>query len=88
MIETAKNNLKQLRDLLEKLSNDDYSTRPEVLLGASIGEHYRHVLEFYLLLVSGSNAGVISYDSRKRNNIIAQDTAFACHHSSAVIPKG
>ncbi|MBN2807685.1 MAG: DinB family protein [Prolixibacteraceae bacterium] len=77
MIETAKNNLNQLRGLLEKLNSDDYSARPEVLFGASIGEHYRHILEFYLLLVSGSFTGVINYDRRVRDTHLANDILFA-----------
>jgi uncharacterized damage-inducible protein DinB len=77
MIDTAKNNLNQLRGLLEKLNSDDYAARPDVLFGASIGEHYRHILEFYLLLVSGSFTGVISYDRRERDARIANDTTFA-----------
>ncbi|MDA3818610.1 MAG: DinB family protein [Prolixibacteraceae bacterium] len=85
MIETAKNNLNQLRGLLEKLNSDDYSARPEVLFGASIGEHYRHILEFYLLLVSGSFTGVISYDRRERDARIAQNTTFAIETINRII---
>jgi len=85
MLETAKNNLNQLRGLLEKLNSDDYSARPEVLFGASIGEHYRHILEFYLLLVSGSFTGVISYDRRERDARIAQNTAFAIETINRII---
>ncbi|MGQ1948370.1 DinB family protein [Geofilum sp. OHC36d9] len=85
MIETAKHNLNQLRILLEKLNSDDYSARPEVLSGASIGEHYRHILEFYLLLVSGSFTGVISYDRRERDGRIAQNTHFAIETINRII---
>lgn len=85
MIETAKNNLNQLSSLLEKLNSDNYSARPEVLFGASIGEHYRHILEFYLLLVSCSFTGVISYDRRERDVRIAQNTAFAIETIDRII---
>ena len=85
MIETAKNNLNQLRALLEKLNSDDYSARPEVLFGASIGEHYRHIMEFYLLLVSGSFTKVISYDRRERDARIAENTAFAIETINRII---
>lgn len=64
---TAKENLIQLKELLEQISASDYNNKPEVLFGASIGQHIRHILEFYLLLISGSFEGKISYDKRQRN---------------------
>jgi uncharacterized damage-inducible protein DinB len=73
----ASDNLAQLQGLLEKISDDTYRARPAVLFGASIGEHYRHILEFYLLLVSGSFTGLISYDRRERDARIATDINFA-----------
>ena len=55
----AKENLLQIRDLLENLTTDDYTATPRILSGATIGQHIRHILEFYLLLVSGSFSGTI-----------------------------
>lgn len=63
----AKENLMQIKELLLKLSKDEYNMQPDVLSGASIGQHIRHILEFYLLLVSGSFEGKICYDKRERN---------------------
>jgi uncharacterized damage-inducible protein DinB len=77
MIESAQNNLNQLQNLLLKLSYEDYNSRPAVLFGASIGDHYRHILEFYLLLVSGSFTGLISYDRRERDQRLAEQTQVA-----------
>ncbi|MFP4060060.1 MAG: DinB family protein [Bacteroidales bacterium] len=74
---TAKENLYQLRELLENISIEHYNAKPEILSGASIGQHIRHILEFYLLLVSGSFSGTISYDKRKRDIRIEEDTLFA-----------
>ena len=63
----AKENLEQIKKLLLKVSKAEYNMQPDVLSGASIGQHIRHILEFYLLLISGSLEGKISYDKRKRN---------------------
>ncbi len=60
-------NLMQLKELLKVISKDDYNQKPDVLFGASLGQHIRHILEFYLLLISGSFEGKISYDKRQRN---------------------
>lgn len=62
----AKENLLQLKELLELISTSDYNKKPEVLFGASVGQHIRHILEFYLLLISGAFEGKISYDNRER----------------------
>lgn len=67
MKKVAKENLLQIRDLLSMICQEDYTAKPEILSGASIGQHVRHILEFYLLLVSGSFSGTISYDKRERN---------------------
>ncbi len=74
---TAKENLFQLRDLLKNISTEKYNEKPDILSGASIGQHIRHILEFYLLLVSGSFSGTISYDKRQRDLRIEGDTGFA-----------
>ncbi len=74
---TAKENLYQLKELLESIDNDQYTAKPDILSGASIGQHMRHILEFYLLLVSGSFTGTISYDKRERDIRIEEDTTFA-----------
>ncbi|NBC82883.1 MAG: DinB family protein [Bacteroidetes bacterium] len=73
----AKENLYQLQDLLQNLSEKEYTKSLEVLSGASIGQHIRHILEIYLLLVSGSFTGIICYDKRKRDPLIENETLHA-----------
>ncbi|NJK93767.1 MAG: DinB family protein [Bacteroidales bacterium] len=73
----SKENLFQLKDLLLVIDKNNYTEKPEVLSGASIGQHMRHILEFYLLLVSGSFSGAISYDKRERDIRIEADPEFA-----------
>lgn len=63
----AKENLLQIKELLLSITKNQYNAKPEVLSGATIGQHIRHILEFYLLLISGSLKEKISYDNRERN---------------------
>jgi uncharacterized damage-inducible protein DinB len=43
-------------------------TRPSPLAdGSTIGGHYRHVLEHYLLLLKGAMVGAVDYDARQRD---------------------
>lgn len=73
----AKENLLQIRDLLGTITAEHYTAKPEILSDASIGQHVRHILEFYLLLVSGSFSGTISYDKRERDIKLENSTEFA-----------
>lgn len=66
MIKThCRENLFQIKNLLQQLTLDAYKHPRELLSGASIGAHVRHVLEFYTCLLN--NDGVVNYDKRERN---------------------
>ena len=81
----ATENLYQLMDLLQRLSPEDYTRKPEILSGASIGQHVRHIVEFYLLLVSGSFTDLISYDKRERDFRLEASPEFAMATINAVL---
>ena len=83
---TAKENLLQLKSLLKSISESDYIKEREVLSDATIGQHIRHILEFYLLLVSGSFTGTISYDKRERDLRIENNLLFATDTIDRLIP--
>jgi DNA-directed RNA polymerase subunit L len=57
----------QLMDLAEKLSQDDFTRPLPVLMESSIGMHYRHIIEFYEVMMAGAGTGEINYDSRKHD---------------------
>ena len=86
MKETAKDNLLQLRSLLNTLDETEYIRQHEILSGGTIGQHMRHILEFYLLLVAGSFTGTISYDRRERNPKIEISLSFAVDTINLLIP--
>ena len=69
--------LKEINHLLEQLPNTVYCIEKELLSGATIGQHIRHILEFYTCLVSGTKKGSVCYDDRKRDKLIETDIAYA-----------
>ncbi len=73
----AKENLLQLKDLLQQVGQEHYTEKSAILSDSTIGQHVRHILEFYMLLVSGSFSGTISYDKRERDVRIETDPTFA-----------
>lgn len=52
---------------LEKLPESDYSARLDMLSGASVGAHTRHILDGYRCLMKGRASGNIDYDRRQRD---------------------
>lgn len=71
------NNLDELIDLLNQLSNSEYSNPCGQLSNASIGEHTRHIIELFQCLENQYDSGIVNYDDRLRNTLIQTDTNFA-----------
>jgi len=46
-------------------------------LNASIGQHYRHVLEHFQSLIKGERSGEVDYDARERNVRIETEVTYA-----------
>jgi hypothetical protein len=66
--------LDQLLDLLNQIKTEDYKINM-LALNASIGQHARHILEFYICLFRGLETGIINYDDRDRDVRIENDKA-------------
>jgi hypothetical protein len=68
--------LEQLLDITDQIEKKDYATIIPAL-NASIGQHTRHIVEFYLCLFEGIKSGKVNYDQRKRDKRIESDKDFA-----------
>lgn len=68
--------IRQLTDLLKQLSPYEYTKSLCVLNGSSIGQHTRHVVEFYQCLLAGKSDGIVDYDGRERNLLLENDLNF------------
>jgi hypothetical protein len=53
--------------LLKTVDEPTFRTVAEALHSASIGQHYRHVLDHFICLADGIMTGTIDYDRRSRN---------------------
>ena len=67
----------QLKQIVAQLGAGQYAKKLQVLNHSTIGQHVRHVLEFYCCLSQGIETGVVDYDRRKRNLSMESDPAFA-----------
>ncbi|MCW5924524.1 MAG: hypothetical protein KIS77_19560 [Saprospiraceae bacterium] len=62
----------QMASLLERLDEATF-TRPLPLFhGSTIGQHFRHILEFYTCLFDGTLSAHVDYSSRKRNPALSE----------------
>jgi hypothetical protein len=63
--------------LLFDLGDRTYSRIVPAPYKASIGQHYRHILEHFQCLVRGLRSGEINYDARGRNPRLESEVTFA-----------
>lgn len=72
-------NLNEIKKVLFLLTDEQYSYPSETLFGATIGQHVRHILEFYQSVLNGLDTKIVNYDNRKRNLLIETDNKYAIH---------
>ncbi|MBC7450500.1 MAG: DinB family protein [Cytophagales bacterium] len=66
----------QLEDVIDTLKQEEYAQSLPILSNSSIGQHTRHIIEFFQCLYSIGNSGTINYDLRERNKQIETNSAF------------
>lgn len=71
------NTLTSLYCYLQVLSPRDYSTPLPILMGASIGQHTRHIVEFCQCLLQQYPQKQVSYDLRQRNLHLENHPSYA-----------
>lgn len=77
LLKSIRHSLDELLNLLDQLSDQDYSKPCQALSNATIGEHTRHILEMFQCLENSYDLGILNYDNRERNIQIQTETDFA-----------
>ena len=67
----------QICALLEAIDDQDYAKPLPIFNGSSIGQHIRHLYDFYNCLLNGLPSGVVDYASRQRDPSVEIDTCQA-----------
>ena len=70
--------LDQLIELVSNLKDEQYIAIPEGNT-SSVGQHLRHTLEIFILLVDNYELGKLDYESRARNLELEENRALAIH---------
>ena len=77
LVMAAQDVLLQGLGLLFELRDHAYSRIAAAPFNASIGQHYRHVLEHFQSLIRGISAREINYDVRERNPRLQKEVTYA-----------
>ncbi len=67
----------QIQQVLNQLTDIEYTNHNKALLNATIGQHVRHIIELYIELNNGYENGIVNYELRKRSLQIESDKNFA-----------
>ena len=73
IIHLHKKVLLDLKKLLIQLDENAFSYKNTTLFGGSIGEHFRHIIEFYLCCLSQKASASVNYDLRHRDKQLEVD---------------
>lgn len=76
--DSAEDILSQLEDLVSQFDNRQFTACSPAMNGASVGQHVRHVIEFFTSLEQGYRSGIVNYDHRAHDSLIESDPSVAC----------
>ncbi|KAA3622941.1 MAG: DinB family protein [Bacteroidetes bacterium] len=57
----------QITGLLGNISPEQYSKKLDIFKGSTLGQHFRHILDFYLVLLKYHSSGLVDYTLRERD---------------------
>ena len=77
--------LQSAANILDRVSPHQFNQVIEPYISASMGKHFRHILDHYNCFLAGYEQGLIDYDDRPRNKRAEIDPGFASDTAKKVI---
>ena len=77
--------LEEINELTSALSSELYKKKFKCLSEATIGQHVRHILEFYIEFENGLTSKFINYDKRKRNLNLETNLSYCAKEIARII---
>jgi uncharacterized protein (DUF486 family) len=77
--------IQQVIDLLIVIPENTYRQPLKTLHDHSVGQHTRHIIEFYGCLSAGIQDGVVNYDLRERNTDIETNKDLALSYLNNIL---
>ena len=69
--------INQINDLLGQIEPQEYRHPLPEFDGSTLGQHFRHILEFFICLERGVSLGIVDYASRERNLLFEDSPGIA-----------
>lgn len=69
--------LSELEHSLTLLNDDQYTEPLAVFSNGTLGQHYRHIIELFQILVNNYDFGIVNYDNRIRDLRLENNRIFA-----------
>ena len=79
--------IRQIQQLLSQLDNAAYAQPILLFKGGTLGQHFRHILDFYNCLVEGALLGQLDYSKRARNPLMETDVNVAKESFTTLLQK-
>lgn len=73
LVTNSLHKLEEIKKLLEQIPFDLFIQPKEIISNSTVGQHYRHIIEFYICFTKGFEKGLICYDERKRDKRLETD---------------
>lgn len=85
LLDATRLNLNQLINLLDQLTETEFTSKLDILSKSSIGMHIRHIIEFYQCLIFAVEGNVVDYDGRKRDCLLENDKSTCVEAIKSII---
>lgn len=69
--------IQQIKQVIAQLQQEDYKFPLAEFEGNSLGQHFRHILEFFQCLENGIQTGEVDYAARNRNPVFENNPDIA-----------
>jgi hypothetical protein len=81
----CREDLSKIISLISHLTEGQYRHQSAYLSQSTIGQHVRHIIEFYFCLLQQPNTEIVNYDDRKRDLEIETNLAYAIMKTNEII---
>lgn len=76
-IEATRKMVFEITEVLQVIDQQSYAQPLDVFNGSTLGQHFRHILDFYRCLQLGAIENIVDYERRERDTLAEQNPAFA-----------
>ena len=77
--------IEQMIELLNKLNDENYGKPLQLFNGSSIGQHFRHIFDFYNCICNGVTDSRVDYAKRERDTLIETDPEYAANEFNRIL---